>query len=105
MRLSIFAVALALGLMTITATSASAARIDEARVSVEAALDQLGVDRTQIISVYLAPNLDNGSARPPASYTGWISLNDCTGNLVIQLHRSAAVRAIYTTGDCVVSGV
>lgn len=105
MRISILTMALAIGLTAIAAVPANAGRIDEARAAVEATLDRLGVDRSRVKSVYLAPNLDNGSSRPPPSYTGWVSLKDCTGNLVIELHRTAAVRTMYTTGDCVVPGV
>lgn len=86
------------------AQPAVALRIEEAEVAVEAQLNRLGVDRTRIKSVFLAPN-SYPRGGPAHSYTGWITFTDCRGNLVIDLTQIAAVRSLYTTGDCHVPGV
>ncbi|NQW12370.1 MAG: hypothetical protein HQ481_21095 [Alphaproteobacteria bacterium] len=113
MRLSILALTLAMtlaatltmGLITVTATSVSAAPIDEANAKVEAVINDLGIDRSRIKSIYLAPDLGAGRNRSVQSYTGWVAFNDCRGSLVIDLGVVTQVRTMYTTGDCIVPGV
>lgn len=91
-------------LVLVAARPAAASRLDEAEAAVQAELDRLGVDRSRIKSIFLAAD-DHPRAGPVPSYTGWIAFVDCRGNLVIDLSQTAAVRTIYTTGDCKVPGV
>jgi len=74
-------------------------RIDGATNSVQREIDRLGIDRSRITSVYVAPD-ETSSLRPTPSYTGFISLEDCRGNIVIGLNQANAVRTLYATGDC-----
>lgn len=95
---------LGLTLLTAAAPPALADKLDDAAAAVEAELTRLGVDRARVKSVYLAP-VGHSQDKPVQSYTGWISFTDCRGNLVIDLTQTAAVRTIYTTGECKVPGV
>ncbi|GHD61617.1 hypothetical protein GCM10017083_49200 [Thalassobaculum fulvum] len=94
----------ALVLFAVARPAAASSKQDEARATVEAVLDRLGVDRSRIKSIYLAPE-GFSQDRPVQSYVGWVSFTDCQGNLVIDLGATEAVRTIYTTGDCKVPGV
>src|SRR3546814_20560911 len=79
-----------LGAALLTAVPAQASRLDEAEATVAAELARLGVDRSRIKSVYLAPN-GYGREKPAQSYTGFVSFNDCRGHLVIDLPQTGAV--------------
>lgn len=91
-------------LMLVATRPAAASKRDEAEAAVQATLDRLGVDRLRIKSIYLAP-VGFAQDAPVQSYAGWIAFTDCRGNLVIDLNQTNAVRTLYTTGDCRVSGV
>lgn len=84
--------------------AAAASKRDEAAVAVQATLDRLGIDRSRVKSVYLAP-IGYSQDAPVQSYTGWVAFTDCRGNLVVDLTQTNAVRALYTTGACRVPGV
>ena len=92
------------GFLSGLAVPALASRLDEAKAAVEATLDRLKVDRARIKAIYLAPD-DHPADGPVPSYTGWISFTDCRGNLVVDLTQTAAIRSLYTTGNCAVPGV
>lgn len=94
----------ALVLFAVARPAAAASREDEARATVEAVLDRLGVDRARIKSIYIAPE-GFGQDKPVHHYIGWVSFTDCKGNLAIDLTQTNSVRTIYTTGDCKVPGV
>jgi len=91
-------------LMLLAAQPAAALRLGEAERAIDAELDRLKVDRARVTSVFLAPDAYPQDAEIP-SYTGFVSFADCRGNLVIDLSQTAAVRTLYTTGDCRVPGV
>lgn len=92
-------------LLTATLSApAEARRIDEVRAKVQAVIDELGIDRSRIREVFVAPDRD-GREAPSQSFSAWIAFSDCTGNLAMRLSATAAVRTIYTTGNCVVPGV
>ncbi|WP_028792840.1 hypothetical protein [Thalassobaculum salexigens] len=84
---------------------AEARRIDEVRAKVQAVIDELGIDRSRIREVFVAPDDQGGEAPGSLSYSAWIAFSDCTGNLAMHLSGTTAVRTIYTTGDCAVPGV
>lgn len=99
--------ALAFGLFTQAAApgpAAAASRLDEATAAVNRQIDKLGIDRSRIKSIFIAPD-DHPKYGPVPSYTGWISFTDCRGNLVIDLSQTDAIRTQYSTGDCKVPGV
>lgn len=91
-------------LVLVAARPAAASKLDEAEAAVQATLDRLGVDRSRVKSVYLAP-IGFAQDAPVQSYTGWIAFTDCRGNLVVDLTQTNAVRTLYTTGECRVPGV
>ena len=91
-------------LMAVAAGPADARRIDEVEAKVQAMIDELGIDRSRISEVFVAADRQ-GNRAPAQSFSAWIAFTDCTGNLAIHLSSTAAVRSIYTTGDCVVQGV
>ena len=102
-RLSGAAAAVLLLTATLSAP-AEARRIDEVQAKVQAVIDDLGIDRSRIQEIFVSP--DRGGRRaPPQSFSAWVAFSDCTGNLALHLSATAAVRTIYTTGDCVVPGV
>ncbi len=100
----VLAIVLVGALMLLATRPAAASKLDEAEAAVQAELDRLGVDRGRIKAVYLAP-VGFSRDSPVQSYTGWVALTDCRGNLVIDLSQTNAVRSRYTTGECKVPGV
>jgi len=98
-------IAALLGAVALTLSQPSAAsRLDESEAAVAAVIDRLGVDRARIKSVFLAAD-NHPQDGPVPSYTGWVVFTDCRGNLVVDLTSTAAVRTLYTTGECQVAGV
>lgn len=102
---SLFAGAVAVASVLFVAAPADARRIDEARAKVEALIDELEIDRARIGTVFVTADDEGGESPGSLNYTGWISFTDCTGNLAVHLSAVAAVRTMYTTGDCTVPGV
>lgn len=94
---------LALTILAGLAMPAEARRSDEAQARVAAVIDELGI-QARVKSINVTASGGGGEA-PSSSYTGWVSLNDCKGNLVIVLSPTSSVRSLYTTGDCSVPGV
>jgi hypothetical protein len=43
--------------------------------------------------------------KAPSGYEGWLSFNNCKGNLVILVNRGCQYRNSYTLGNCQVEGV
>ncbi len=43
--------------------------------------------------------------KAPSGYEGWLSFNNCKGNLVILVDRGCQYRYSYTRGNCQVEGV
>jgi hypothetical protein len=101
---SLFALALFATVLSLP-TPAEARRIDEAREKVDAVIAELGIDRSRIKSIFIAPDVLGARSHGAQSYAGWISFNDCKGNLAITMSPTAHVLTMYTTGDCVVPGV
>lgn len=84
---------------------AEARRIDEVSAKVQAVIEDLGIDRSRIREIFVTPDHGGGEAPGSQSYSAWLAFTDCDGNLAIRLSGTAAVRTIYTTGDCAVPGV
>ena len=95
------AAAIALAGSLLLADPAEARRGDESRDKIDALIDEYGIDRSRIKSVSIQSSGGGGEA-PSRSYSGWITFNDCKGNLVIELSSTISVRSVYATGDCTV---
>lgn len=87
--------------MLVFALPAVAATSDELKGAVAGELKKMNLEpRAESVDVIS----DHGSGIG-GYYTAWVELDGCDGSLVFDLSQSAAVRDVYTAGDCRVPGV
>lgn len=84
-------------------TSASAYECEE---QVNEALQEQGVNQTDVDSVKLARRTGGARSSSIYSYDAWVRLKSCSnGAVVVNLTKYCMVKQVYTTGDCEVSGM
>ena len=103
--ITLAAVAGAVLLATPAGAQRQKARCEDA---VAAEIAQLQIDPARIGSIsYTAQKSgggDDGNART-SRILGWIDLNDCTGQLVMDMTPRCVFKQAYTTDECTVEGL
>ena len=88
-------------LAAVAAVTAQAETLCESEIT--AKLTQLKVDPASVGSIYAYEmrSREGGTT----GVMGWVGLNGCRGNVVLNIGRGCRVFDVYTRGQCMVSGV
>lgn len=68
-----------------------------------AKLDLSGLGKRDIN--YIVTSYGAAASDQSEGFSGWISFENCKGNLVVQLSNSCNIAQIYTVGECRVEGI
>ncbi|USG63026.1 hypothetical protein NBZ79_08545 [Sneathiella marina] len=73
----------------------------------EREISELGIEKERIekfstVNIYSTGEGGGGTLR---RVEGWVSFNDCKGNLIINLSEICTPQSNYTTNECSVAGV
>lgn len=80
--------------------------VKECTAFLKAKTAELVPDLSSITTYNFLTKLDNGFGDVIASgYEGWISFNNCKGNLVITVNRHCQYIQSYTRGSCSIEGL
>jgi hypothetical protein len=73
---------------------------------VEEKTSELVPDQSQIKQFSFLPTYgEDDEDTPVHGYEGWVSFNNCSGNLVIMMNKECRVKQVFTLNDCKIEGV
>ena len=85
---------------------ADGSRRGNCSASVEAELDRLNVNRSNIASISISRRTrTQGENEVTDGYDAWVRFKSCKGALIVQMRTSCRVRGSYSRGECRVDGV
>jgi hypothetical protein len=70
-----------------------------------AKLNELGVERAAVTSLYTHVNRTTEGYYTSNGLTGWVRLASCRGGLVLNMSSSCAIYEAYSRGDCRLPGI
>ena len=73
---------------------------------VEAELEKMALDKLGSARVnYIVSSGGAAASEGNETLTGWVSFENCKGNLAVRLSESCEIKEMYTTGQCQIEGV
>lgn len=102
------ALLLSLASLSLTANEAMAEDWRETGCAgkVEENLKSLDLGNLKVKDIkYFVRSEGGGQGGGTQSLDGWVSFENCRGNLIIRFTNSCGIKERYTTGDCEISGV
>lgn len=93
-------------LLAVSAAFAGGTRHGNCGAAVEAELDRLNVNRSDVDSIsYSRRTQTIQDDEVTVGFDAWVRFKSCKGALVVPMRTSCRVRGSYTRGDCKVDGV